>query len=522
MNDLLNIIISNKINKLVEDDEYGILVSNLPSINISKLCQNIDTTKKELCFYVIGADQQLIDELSLINIPRVSISFSVEEAENSRNDGDESKFRIIVLKRNDIQKVSSLEWFNKITMSDVYKLSCDFVDSHLITTNAFIKAFLKALKSSDIKRILNFEDVIQFLDNMRKCNETELQNYIQNNITSLGLCSDEKIIEQIDSDKIKARLRDNKRILNIFGDLDKKERSQLNKYASDNPNDDTPKYILEYYQSKDKSILKQIDYEKALLCLKVSKSGPTTARTKEEKLSPTAFGAKLVFDDKINDISAHLDHVKRDFDNEQNIQKKSDLTEDNKYSTSLNYDFDSVKIIDKFVTEDNYGCAYFFDSESPSDAISKCDKYEPTLLNDELVKKEIYDYLESFSDMGVESTIEDNLKAFLEARKKIIPFKNRLNDFAMLQVIEQHQLFYDYLTAYEKLLTSIESDYWNLAEMEPETAKDVVSFIMSLDFVYFISDDANNTYAIPTPVNILYLWKYIKLTQEILDSRNTV
>lgn len=518
---LLNKIVSNQINKMIDQDEYGILIANLPSLDVNELCEFINLDKKKISFFIIGAEDNLQNSILSKKKEKIDISFSVEEAEESRNSGDDSVFRIIVLKRNDIQKVSSLEWFNKITMSDLYKYCCQFVNDSMPSTNAFIKAFVNSLKQSDLKRVLNFEDVIDFLDGLYNANEKELQNYIVKNLYKLGFAYDNSITTIVDTTKLKQRLKDNKSLVNNIGDLDKNKRLAINKYAEENPLDDTPKFILDYYKFKNKNILSKIDYEKAILCLKKSGKVGGASRNKAEKYNPTAFASKIVFDDKINEISEMLSKVEQDFSNASSKKTSELFIKDNSYGTTFKFDIDSAKIVDSFVGKDIYGCVFYFDADSPSDALSKCDKYNSFFIDDKKLQDKVFSRLLLFKEYGYPSSISSNLKVFLEKRKAIIKYKERLNDYAMLQIIEKSDDFNQYLMAYEKLLTSIETDYRSLSDYDSDSTKEIVSYIMSLDFVYFISkENASNTYAIPTSVNVLYLWKYIKLAQEILDSRN--
>ena len=46
-------------------------------------------------------------------------------------------------------------------------------------------------------------------------------------------------------------------------------------------------------------------------------------------------------------------------------------------------------------------------------------------------------------------------------------------------------------------------------------ARDIVNTIISLDFVYVLGGE--NDHAIPTPLNPLYLWKYVMLAKEMLE-----
>lgn len=114
-------------------------------------------------------------------------------------------------------------------------------------------------------------------------------------------------------------------------------------------------------------------------------------------------------------------------------------------------------------------------------------------------------------------SISESLKSFIVARDKIVPFRKRLQDSPMLQVLAQYQLFADYLKAYEKLLNSINEDFPKIWSISASKAKEIINMIMSLDYVFIVGE--SKLHAIPTPLHPLYLWKYIELAKEMLSSK---
>lgn len=81
----------------------------------------------------------------------INLYYTVEEAEISRNTGDESIFRILVIKRQDIEKISSLRWFEEIDMTETYKAICNYTIKHIKAKNSTIINLIKALKRKSIE-----------------------------------------------------------------------------------------------------------------------------------------------------------------------------------------------------------------------------------------------------------------------------------------------------------------------------------------------------------------------------------
>ena len=96
------------------------------------------------------------------------------------------------------------------------------------------------------------------------------------------------------------------------------------------------------------------------------------------------------------------------------------------------------------------------------------------------------------------------MRCFLDIRNKIFAFRKRLQDAPMFPIIANLKLFSDYLTAYEKLLDSINADFPKIWSLAASNAKEIVSTIMALDYVFVLGEKLS-THAIPTPLNPLYL-----------------
>ena len=97
-------------------------------------------------------------------LEKVRYSFSVEDAETSRNTGDETVFRVLVIKRAELEKISSLRWFPEIGLEKVYTQSCDYVKRELKDSNAIIEALIQALRCKPVRSLLSFERVLDYLE----------------------------------------------------------------------------------------------------------------------------------------------------------------------------------------------------------------------------------------------------------------------------------------------------------------------------------------------------------------------
>lgn len=522
---LLTQVVTRLVNEYAAAKEYGVSLVNIPDFNYAQLVQELDTSRCAQLFFLGFTKQQ---EQKLIDIlpgkgDSVSYAFTVEQAEQSRNSGDENVFRILIIKRSELEKVSSLRWFPEITLEKVYTKSCDVVKEELSGTNSVIDALIKALRCKPIRSILSFERVLSYLELLLKTEDKMLPSAIKENYYKLGLCADKSIDSKNPSkDDFVARIRRNHSIIEKIGNLEQAERQSItNYYSKDNVNKEMPRLILNYYKSRNIELLKLMDLDDVEKCLKAAKKSdpkPTPAKTKSSRVKPTALAAQLMFDNNSEQIGDVLTNIASELDKDE-VRKKSEKIDIDVNEVKLQIHTEPITevIATELSTDDDFGCIIRAEVQAPGEAIRDRGKYPP-----ELFKKEhldiVWSNLAKIATLLTDGeTISDSLKCFLFARGKLVPYRKRLQDSPMLQVLAKYSLFADYLKAYEKLLNSINEDFPRIWGISASKAKEIINTVMSLDYV-FIEGEAR-LHAIPTPLHPLYLWKYIELAKEILSSK---
>ena len=193
--DLLSQVIVALVNEHAAAKDYGVSLVTIPDFDYAKLACSIDTNRQVQFFFLgFSKGQETSLEGSLPELsPKVSYAFTVEAAEESRNSGDENVFRILIIKRAEIEKISSLRWFPEITLEKVYTKSCDLVKKELANTNSVIEALIQALRCKPVRSILSFERVLRYLELLLNAEDKQLPTVIKENYYKLGLCSDEKL-----------------------------------------------------------------------------------------------------------------------------------------------------------------------------------------------------------------------------------------------------------------------------------------------------------------------------------------
>ena len=507
-------------------DSFGVSIINLPELDYVLLVQGIKQ-RKRLEIYFLGFQEAQITKLQNI-LPRiadVSYFFTVEEAEDSRNTGAEDVFRVHIVKNQELEKISSLRWYDTIGMDRVYKRSCEYVRKNLSQSNDSIANLLKALGRQDIRSILNFERVLYYLEALLNTPSEQLPRAVSENLYMLGLLAHRGFgIGAPTIDIFRSEIKRNHELTRRISSLEQKERQNITSYASANPDNELIRLILNYYRSKDIELLKRMDVAEVEKCLKsaaTSAGTPPKQSNKAATFNATTTAAQLVFDNDLKQIEDVIERVQQAID-ERSDGDKAERIEISVGNTRMKINVEpAAEVISQTVSTENYwGGIIYADVKNPKNALDTLDKYELVPFDANYINSRIREYLSRakryITDSEAAEEISSSFEAFASNRQKLLPYRKRLQDIPMLQVINKYKDFAEYLSSYERLLASIKNYFAVLWSVDSVGARDIINTIISLDFLYVLG--AESRHVVPTPLNPLYLWKYIKLAQEMLES----
>lgn len=525
--DLLTIVLARLVNKKAAENNYGVAISNIPSFDYALFVNEL-SSKNAIQLFFIGFEDSEYEVLgnSLPLKEGVEYFYTIEDAEDSRNNGIEDVFRVLIIRRSDIEKISSLQWFPEITLPMIYSESCKVAKDCLNTdTNSVIMSLIKAFKRRQVQNILSFERIIEYLAILINTTDVDkLPCTLRENYYRLGLFSDKNIDRFNPSvDTIIERIKKNHDLIERVENLEQAERQSItNYYTTPGTDDNLPGLILQYYKTKDIQLLSKMDVEAVEECLKAAKKKhgkPTKPKTNPVTVSSTSAGAQMVFDGNSDEIEDVVEQVAKKVD--ESPDKKStrlNIETENGNTIQVRVDPVTQKVAEDMSDNTLYGGIIKADVSSPAEAISDIIKYTFDKFGENYLD-EVFTYLERYNTLSKngEESISKCLKEFLDLREKISPFRKRLQDVPMLQILVKKELFSKYLAAYEKLLGAINEDFPKIWGVAPVIAKQIVNKIISLDYVYVLGE--KESHAIPTPLNPLYLWKYTRLSEEMICSK---
>lgn len=510
--------------KLKQKNSFGVSIVNLPDIDLAAFLKKLPSTSKVELFY-LGYEPEQNRVLSRLaeEYERITAFFTVEEAEASRNLGQEDIFRVHFIKNTEMEKISSLRWYDEIGMEMVYKKSCRLAQAKLVRSNSAIKYLLQALASKDIRGILNFERVLDYLEDLLSAQDAELPQRITTQIYKLGLLSDSGFaVGNPTRDQFKDSIKSNYLVVRRISSLEQKERQNIANYLSRNPDNNVVRLILDYYRKPSAELLKKMDRSEVEKCLKAaSASGRPPRPPRRKGNNPTVATSQMVFDGRDELIEEFIQRATEKIDNRPDTNK-GELVDIEVEGVKIDVPVQvSTEKLAQMTGEDlQWGGMIYADVTSPKEAIDSADKYEFEAFDSEFIEhtKEYLERAAGFPEAeAAAKAVLNALDSFITAREQLLPYKTRLQDMPMLQVVSKCSLFSEYLRAYERLLSEIKGNFKDLYDLDSTGAKEVVSTLISLDVVYIIGRE--HSHAIPTPLNPLYLWKYTKLAEEMLSSR---
>lgn len=259
---LLTKVVTQLVNERANAQEYGVALVNIPDFDYVAFALGLSSERKAALFFLgFPESTRARIESELSQNERLSYDFTVEKAEESRNSGDESIFRVLVIKRAEMEKMSSLRWFPEITLERIYTKSCDLAKKDLAGTNAVIEALIQALRSKPIRSILSFERVLEYLELLISSPADTLPDAIKENYYRLGLCADKNVDSRNPvRDDFVARIKHNHGIVERISNLEQAERQSItNYYTKATGKKETPHRILSYYKTKDIALLGQME-----------------------------------------------------------------------------------------------------------------------------------------------------------------------------------------------------------------------------------------------------------------------
>lgn len=522
-------------------DGFGIIIKDIPDFSyrtyLKKVINELQALKKISCFF-IGFNEvelsKLKDEVDILS-NRVSIFFKVEEAEASRNNGDENEVRIIIVRR-DTPKISSLQWFRTISINELYTEICSDALDKFANTNSAINNLWKALKTNDLKRIVALERLVDYYSALKNSDSQDLPDNTINEMYRLGLCRDKNIFLINNYLAVKKALINNYNTVLRIGEFDKADRkaiqTNLVEYSSQ-----VVSQILEYYTTRNIKILSNLELEEVEGCFKAivksklkrkdsnnlptGKTGKKNLKSKIQNVN--SLGVSLAIDKDEAKIKEILEDIEKQISNvDVGKTNKIEISNDEEIITIM-YEPSICNLIGAFVDKRIFGGIVRAEAKNPIDILEDIHKNNYETYGETFYKSLLHLITRFDLHLNDNTKLLDTFNLYIRKREDLVKSAHRLADCPIIKISENASFTFEcieYIDCFESLLRILNDNYGKMMDLSTQATKEVISCILAIDMVYIIGNES--LHAIPTPLNPLYLWKYIELTRELSETSSAL
>lgn len=544
LSDILAAIVS----KRVLNESYGILLRDLPKYSYSKFIHMLELRVRELnlampnVFFVGFTDVEL-DELRLElsgQLTFLSLHFSVEEAEDSRNDGDVNSTRIVIVKRA-VPKLSSLRWYEQITAEEIYKELCVNAEKQLGGINESLRSMWKSLNSKRIMDIISLERLIDYYQYLT-LNDEDIPRDSVEHLFRLGLLIDDSVFVKSNIDSIRQRLIENSRMVSRISNLNKEDRKAIQSNPESDKFHNTRSNILLYYSTRDVSVLGKMKYSEVQEFLskvkneKTNKPKPVDVdddtedpannsgkSSRKKSDSPESTAVDLIIEHDTDKVKGLLDEIEQKYTEWEKGKASKVNVESENESTRIEFIPEIHSLIQTFVSENSFGGVIKANVKNPIDAFRSLEQFRVRVFDREYIDG-IKEIIALFEDEYAE--VKGLLEIFnelLSIRSSLVSAVYRLADCPMLKIVESDEILKscaEYVDLYGRVLKLIKQQYGLFSSFSPKGSKQLIASINSLDMIYIIGEES--VHATSTPLFPLYLWKYVELTVRLRESSSSL
>ncbi|MGF7031243.1 hypothetical protein J2T17_002149 [Paenibacillus mucilaginosus] len=533
--------------KRVLNESYGILLKDLPKYSYSKFIsmleirvQEQDLTKPNVFF--VGFTDAELDELRLelsSQLTFLSLYFSVEEAEDFRNDGDVSSTRIVIVKRA-VPKLSSLRWYEQITAEEIYRELCINAEKQFGGINESLMNMWKALNSKRIMELISLERLIDYYQFLT-LNDEDIPKDSVVQLFRLGLLIDESVFVKNQIEPIRQRLTENSRLVSRISNLNKEDRKAIQSNPESDKFHSTRSNILRYYSTREVSVLGQMRYSEVQEFLSKVNSGQTSkeksvdveadtqdsddnsGKSRKRSGSPESTAVDLIIEHDTEKVKGLLDEIEQKYTEWEKGKTSKVNVESENESTRIEFIPEIYSLIQTFVGENAFGGVIKANVKNPIDPFRSLEQFRVRVFDRQYIDgiKEIIGlFEEEYSEAKGLSEVFNEL---LSIRSSLVSAAHRLADCPMLKIVETDEILKSctaYVELYGRVLKLIKQHYGLFSSFSPKGSKQLIASINSLDMIYIVGEES--VHATSTPLFPLYLWKYVELTVRLRESSSSL
>ena len=523
--------------KRIENEAHGIILMDLPSYSYKTFLETLYAKVEEKTFlapyvFFVGFTSDEKKELrdSIGQNFNYNIFYSEEDAEQYRHNKELMATRIVIVKRL-VPKLSSLFWFERINVRELYNLLCDLAQEEFKTVNQNIVKLWKAIKHNSVRNIISLERLVDYYQYLIQVSE-DIPKQSVYQFYRLGLLIDENLFENTNLESIRRKLIENHKTVQRLRQLDKGDQKALQSSEIEEARK-VRANILNFYKTRSNESLKDLTLNEVIKILtKVNKQKKSNNKKdslqgennksnskKNKPTSPDSVGVDLIIEHDEDQIKNILEKIDEEYKGWEKGKKEVISIEGEDSISKVEFIPEVYNLIETFVGENTFGGIIKAEEKTPLDVLNSINKNSIQQF-DRAYAEQIIEILRQFREEFSEAIILlDLFNEYLAKRNKISSYAPRLSDSPVLKVAESEETFnnlVDYIEIYTKFIKELRSYYNKFSTFSASGTKELIARINSLDIVYVIGGD--KYHAVLSPLNPLYLWKFVELTRRLKET----
>ncbi len=445
-------------------------------------------------------------------------------------DGEISPERIVALIRGDPAKFGSLEKLSPVSGGQIRsKIAERMRQIPPFDSNVPGQRVWEAIEGP-LGAQFDIHSVATYADSVTDGSGQTAIEKLGMELDELRLLPDEHLLD--DPSEIGERLQSNRdlvsRVTNMSGTDERRLSRSINDAETEDERRERAKAVrkIRELHRGNRDILPDLEYQTVEDLMSTSVGGGGGGGTNRRGTSEYAL--ESTFEGNEEDLKKKAEKFTRQFkraveDGENSVS--AGLNDDDQLYDSSVADDDTYRFVTHFVDEDTYG-GIVHDAEDVEDAVESFHSLETEHYNIASEDSRFQD-LRRFAERRSEfETLVDALDDYHEARSQLVESVDELYSAPLLNLIADRALLDqadEYLEAYQKLESELESKYQTLNKQAGGSASSVLAEFLLLDSIAVRIENAEEEYqVILTPLHPLHLWKFANLARRVKEERDSL
>src|SRR5712675_220552 len=530
-------IIARAVLKRAREQAFGVLVCDVPEFHKESFLAALSPSvagraSLRLAMPGLPEEQARVMRTAATRLGFASDRFvtTVEGAERWRND-PKIHDTIVVVTPGELPKLNSLNRFQTVSGSDLYRLLCEEAEQNLSPNDAQ-RQLWKSLRSKALMSLVPLDGLLAYWNDLSDCSESEIPVRSREYLPKLGLLPDPELFQSPTSAKITQKLLENFRIVDQLRILSRTDRQKIARSLARQGADTVRlktiySQVMRFYRDQKPSLLSDLSLNDAKALLRATSDVPPPAPGSPEpapdrppegsaESRPEVRALDLLIGGDQEGLEQLGSAVIAAIEAEDNGDDADTVDPKNgtRLDVSLTHPFQ--KLIERCVNAKEWGGFIVTMARSLDEAIARVDKADCRAFDVDGPNSSLREMLQEVVRLGADPGL---VPAFDDIRTARAALSTHVKALLLEPLVylnssnERFALAERYIDSYRTLIEGLKRGYEIIAVGAPEGVELLCSRILALDTIVLRTGAGFK--AVLSPLHPLHLWKFVELSRQI-------